>query len=230
MEDTPLASLSLTHVHYNPGDPISYLCAWLALVPQGLCVVYATLIWSNREIEILLMFAGQMACEALNWCLKRYIKEERPLEMHGKGYGMPSSHAQFVTFFSVTLTLFLLFRHQPHPTETHTPYSFFQRLVLSVLALVSAAAVAISRIYLSYHTPKQVMVGCAAGAVFALFWFSVTAYLRRSGWVEWALDTYIARLLRVRDLVIQEDLVDSGWARWEERRVNRQHLPGKKNA
>lgn len=24
------------------------------------------------------MFAGQMACEALNWCLKRYIKEERP--------------------------------------------------------------------------------------------------------------------------------------------------------
>jgi dolichyldiphosphatase len=47
-------------------------------VPQGLCVVYATLIWSNREIEIGLMFAGQMTCEALNWCLKRYIKEERP--------------------------------------------------------------------------------------------------------------------------------------------------------
>jgi len=41
-------------------------------------VVYATLLWSNREIEIGLMFAGQMACEALNWVLKRYIKEERP--------------------------------------------------------------------------------------------------------------------------------------------------------
>jgi hypothetical protein len=24
------------------------------------------------------MFAGQMACEAVNWVLKRYIKEERP--------------------------------------------------------------------------------------------------------------------------------------------------------
>jgi hypothetical protein len=94
MENPPLASLSLTHVHYvcipqahkqeqllilqNPADRISYLCAWLALVPQGLCVIYATLIWSNREIEIFLMFAGQMACEALNWVLKRYIKEERP--------------------------------------------------------------------------------------------------------------------------------------------------------
>jgi dolichyldiphosphatase len=27
------------------------------------------------------MFAGQMACEALNWVLKRYIKEERPRRM-----------------------------------------------------------------------------------------------------------------------------------------------------
>ena len=78
MDDRPLASLSLTHVHYNPSDKVSYLCAWLALVPQGLCVAYATLIWSTREAEVLLMFAGQMACEGLNWCLKRYIKEERP--------------------------------------------------------------------------------------------------------------------------------------------------------
>lgn len=183
------------------------------------------------------MFAGQMSCEALNWCLKRYIKEERPrgmppirkwtnhslpgIEMHGKGYGMPSSHAQFVTFFSVTLTFFLLFRHEPHPTETHTPLSFFQRFVLSVVALAAAGAVATSRIYLNYHTPKQVLVGCAAGAIFAVFWFGFTTYLRRSGWIEWALDTHTARLLRVRDLVIQEDLVDSGWARWEERRKRR---------
>ncbi|CAA9963913.1 PgpB Membrane-associated phospholipid phosphatase [Pyrenophora teres f. maculata] len=218
MDGPPLASLSLTHVHYNPADRVSYLCAWLALVPQGLCVVYATLIWSNREIEIFLMFAGQMACEALNWVLKRYIKEERPREMHGKGYGMPSSHAQFVSFFSVTLALFLLFRHVPHPTDTHTPFSLGGRFLLSVLALVCAGAVAVSRIYLSYHTPKQVTVGCAAGAVFALVWFGFTTYLRRAGWIEWALETWLLRLLRVRDLVVQEDLVDSGWARWEDRR------------
>lgn len=62
----------------NPADPISYLCAWLALVPQGLCIAYITLIWATREVEILLMFAGQMGCEALNFLLKRLIKEERP--------------------------------------------------------------------------------------------------------------------------------------------------------
>lgn len=41
-------------------------------------MVYATLIWSSREAEILLMFAGQMGCEALNFLLKRIIKQERP--------------------------------------------------------------------------------------------------------------------------------------------------------
>ena len=68
----------LTTPFQNPHDPISYLCAWLALVPQALCVIYVTLIWSSREIEILLMFAGQMGCEALNFLLKRLIREERP--------------------------------------------------------------------------------------------------------------------------------------------------------
>jgi dolichyldiphosphatase len=139
-------------------------------------------------------------------------------EMHGKGYGMPSSHAQFVSFFSVTLALFLLFRHVPHPTETHTPLTFVQRFALSILALASAAAVAFSRIYLNYHTPKQVIVGCVAGVSYAIVWFAFTTYLRRAGWVDWALETQVSRMLRVRDLVVQEDLVDSGWARWEERK------------
>lgn len=62
----------------NPHDPLSYLSAWLALVPQALCVMYVTLIWASREVEILFMFGGQMACEALNFILKRWIKEERP--------------------------------------------------------------------------------------------------------------------------------------------------------
>lgn len=97
-----LASLSLTHVFYvttslhrpsppfklddkqlltdyqDPSDPISYVCALLALVPQALCIIYVTLIYSSREIELILMFAGQMACELMNWILKRIIQEERP--------------------------------------------------------------------------------------------------------------------------------------------------------
>lgn len=82
MDKPGLASLSLTHVHYDPTDPISWLCAHLALVPQALVITYAALVWSTREIEIVIMFAGQMGCEALNWILKRYIREERPTRMY----------------------------------------------------------------------------------------------------------------------------------------------------
>ncbi|KAG7008088.1 hypothetical protein G7Y79_00007g022130 [Physcia stellaris] len=218
-DSSPLASFSLTHVHYNANDPVSYLCAWLALVPQALCVIYATLIWSSREAEIVLMGLGQFGCEVLNFALKRLIKEQRPPQMNGKGYGMPSSHAQFTAYFSVSLSLFLLLRHTPLPASpSHTPFSIPQRLFLSFIALVCAAVVAWSRIYLNYHNPLQVFVGVSAGVVSAVGWFGVTEFLRRKGWVQWGLDTWVARELRMRDLVVEEDLVAPGWERWERKR------------
>ncbi|KAI5865445.1 PAP2-domain-containing protein [Durotheca rogersii] len=230
----PLASLSLTHVHYDPTDPLSYLCAWLALVPQGLCVAYATLIWSTREVEIALLFAGQLACEALNFGLKRLIKEERPRRMNGKGYGMPSSHAQFVAYFAVSLALFLLVRHRPpHPgvrRRNHTPMGLPERLFWSAVVLTAAAAVAWSRVYLNYHTGRQVLVGAAAGTVSALGWFLVTALVRRSGWLVWALDLPLARWLRVRDLVVEEDLCQAGWEKWDDRVAARNAAAGGKRA
>ena len=135
---------------------------------------------------------------------------------------MPSSHAQFVSFFSVSVALFLLARHRPHPTHTHTPLPILERYAVSLLGLAFAAAVAASRVYLNYHTPKQVLVGCAFGVVIAIFWFAFTAYLRWSGWLDWALEHRLARYFRVRDLVITEDVVDAGWIRWEDRRRKRQ--------
>lgn len=87
MDPPQLTSLAITHVYYNHADIISYVCAYLALVPQALTVIYVTVIWSTREMEVLLMFAGQMGCEALNWCLKRWIKEARPSRMFTYGSG-----------------------------------------------------------------------------------------------------------------------------------------------
>ncbi|EXJ93554.1 hypothetical protein A1O1_01946 [Capronia coronata CBS 617.96] len=176
------------------------------------------------------MFAGQMACEALNFGLKRLIREERPKQMYGKGYGMPSSHSQFVAFFAVSLSLFLIFRHVPTPSMSYSPSTLPERLLLSVLAYVGAGAVAASRVYLNYHTPKQVFVGVAAGVSFAIVWFVFTSCLRRSGWLEWGLDTWLSRRLRIRDLVTTEDLQDAGWERWETRRQARRGIKAKRTS
>ncbi|PYH92976.1 PAP2-domain-containing protein [Aspergillus ellipticus CBS 707.79] len=222
MADVPLASLSLTHVHYNPNDPLSFLSAWLALVPQGLCVVYVTLIWASREAEVILMFAGQMGCEALNFVLKRIIKEERPKQMLGKGYGMPSSHAQFMAYFAIYAGLFLVFRHSPVLAHSGAAFHLLARVLLALILSLGAGAVAVSRIYLNYHTPKQVLAGCGAGAVSAFAWFFITRLLRVHGWIDWTLDLDIVRWFRVRDLLVSEDLVEAGWQQWEAKRKLKQ--------
>lgn len=258
-------------------------------------VVYVTLLWSTREAEVLLALAGQLACEAANFALKRLIKEERPQRSGGggsstvaKGYGMPSSHAQFAVFWAVALALFLLARHRPTgpaytttadrapPTTTtntsattttttttartnnppgttkaepepapaaglagvrrayrnggwpaaaaaaeayaHGPWAAAERAAASAGALCLAALVAWSRVYLGYHTVRQVLAGCAAGLVCAVGWFAATGLLRGSGLLARALDTPVARWFRLRDLVVDEDPCQAGWEKWERRR------------
>jgi len=131
---------------------------------------------------------------------------------------MPSSHAQFVAFFAVSFTLFLLIRHVPTKSTSYAPSTFQERLLLSLLACFSAGAVAASRVYLNYHTPRQVWAGVAAGTIFAVVWFVATTVLHRAGIIDWALETWISRRLRVRNLITTEDIQDAGWGRWESRR------------
>jgi dolichyldiphosphatase len=218
------------------------------------------------------MFAGQLVCEALNFALKRLIKEERPARLGvGKGYGMPSSHAQFAFFWAIAVGLFLVVRHQPKkqissrktmgpgtcaganegkpgtPTAgrttrfrgaglgpimtstakdveayAHQPWSLGERVLASLAALGLASAVAWSRIYLGYHTPKQVLAGCIAGSGCAVVWFAVTYAVRETGLLTWALDFPVVRWFRLRDLVVEEDLCQAGWEKWEEKRLVRE--------
>lgn len=126
---------------------------------------------------------------------------------------MPSSHSQFVAFFAIYLSLFILYRHTPTLPNPRV-MSWF--LALGLCA--GAGAVALSRIYLNYHTPKQVWAGIAAGVFCAFSWFFVTWFLRTSGWIDWVLDLQLVRYMRIRDLVINEDLHEAGWQRWESQR------------
>ena len=162
------------------------------------------------------MFLGQMASEALNFILKRIIKQERPKQMTGKGYGMPSSHAQFVSFWALAVVLFLLVRHKS-PTRQETdgePISRAQRVIAAIGASGIAGAVIVSRVYLGYHTVQQTIVGTGAGIFTAVLWFAFTEILRRQGWVAKLLQLEVIKVFRIRDLVIEEDLPAAGWEKW----------------
>ncbi|CAK7272024.1 hypothetical protein SEPCBS57363_004923 [Sporothrix epigloea] len=252
-------------------------------------IVYATLVWSTREAEICLAFAGQLACEAVNFALKRIIKEERPqhqyhasmlasllggifenkndgggsggavqgageagaiatgssasggqdgiqrLPIRG-GYGMPSSHAQFAGFWALTIALFLLVRYESkksattyaapekadgtaaapaNPWHKCTSMSLFQRIAASIAAFIIAFFIAWSRVYLHYHTPRQVLVGFAAGLIVGAGWFGVTELARYTGLLNWGLQLPLAQYLRFRDLMLEEDPLQAGWERWQ---------------
>lgn len=104
-------------------------------------------------------------------------------------------------------------------TYAHRPWSYAERAVASIFVLGVAAAVAWSRIYLGYHTSKQVLVGTFAGALSALAWYGITHVVRQTGLLHWALESPPARGFRLRDLVVTEDLSQAGWEKWEDRKV-----------
>lgn len=73
-----LASISLTHVYFNPLDKISYAFAYITLAPIAILVFYASVIVSRREMAGILMLTGQLLNEALNFVLKENIAQDRP--------------------------------------------------------------------------------------------------------------------------------------------------------
>jgi len=93
-----LAALDLTHVlceYRNPwsvpqfvylficltddaDSHLSFGLALLTLSPILLTASYASLVVFTRELTILIMFAGQLLCEASNYVLKHSFKRPRP--------------------------------------------------------------------------------------------------------------------------------------------------------
>ncbi|KAI5803106.1 hypothetical protein EDC01DRAFT_494164 [Geopyxis carbonaria] len=217
--EPPLASLSITHVYYTPSDPLSLASAYCAIIPQSLMIVYATLLYTTREVEVALALAGQLLCEGLNFLLKRLIREHRPPAMLGHGYGMPSSHAQFMAFLGVYVSLLIWVRGAGGPR-----LQTWRRVGYTAVALGGGAAVAGSRVYLGYHTARQVVVGCAVGAICGGVWFAATAWMRRTRLGEsgvlarvtggrrvWEFGMWLGGWAWIRDRCIGTDLVEEGW-------------------
>jgi dolichyldiphosphatase len=47
-------------------------------------------------MEVILMFAGQLACEALNFALKRLIKEERPRGEYDRNHHVDETQSEYI--------------------------------------------------------------------------------------------------------------------------------------
>jgi dolichyldiphosphatase len=117
----------------------------------------------TREFLIITMWAGQFFGELLNWLIKHTIKQDRPIrkvsthpfdisrfdtvpliESIGNGYGFPSSHSQYMAYFTSFLICHLYFRHRFSSTGSSV-IDLIWRMVVYVSLLCWAGLVAYSR-------------------------------------------------------------------------------------
>lgn len=155
--------------------------ALITLSPIFLLCSYVTIILLRRELTFINALFGQLACEGFNWALKRLIKQPRPTGHLGAGYGMPSSHSQFLGFFAAFF-LSHFYLNRPQVVKPRTLINAMRRFE-HILAMVLIASISIltcySRHHLHYHTPLQIIVGLSVGVAFGGVYYYFTEYLSR---------------------------------------------------
>ena len=117
--ETMRTAFALTYVTYDDEDPFGWLLALITLSPIFIMVMYATLIVFRRDMHTLALLAGQLLNEATSVSLKAIVDSPtskwrhhavRPPGGDKVGSGMPSSHTQFMFFFTTYCALFVFRR------------------------------------------------------------------------------------------------------------------------
>ncbi|CAG0902321.1 unnamed protein product, partial [Darwinula stevensoni] len=100
---------ALTHVDFPVGDLFGKILACTALLPHVLIIGLITLVLFRRDLHTIFYMIGVATNDLSNTILKRIFQEVRPMRRKTlySQYGMPSSHAQMIWFFTAYAFLFL---------------------------------------------------------------------------------------------------------------------------
>ncbi|KAJ7972432.1 lipid phosphate phosphatase gamma, chloroplastic [Quillaja saponaria] len=106
----PLKAVTLTHVRYQKGDQLGHFLAWVSLVPVFISLGgFVSHFIFRRELQGLFFCLGLIISQFINEFIKTSVEQARPetcaLLETCDSHGWPSSHSQYVFFFSVYFTL-----------------------------------------------------------------------------------------------------------------------------
>ncbi|XP_023640086.1 lipid phosphate phosphatase epsilon 2, chloroplastic isoform X2 [Capsella rubella] len=104
---------------------------------------------------------GSVSNSALSVALKRILNQERPVATLRSDPGMPSSHAQSISFISVFTVLSVMEWLGTNELS----------LFLSGLVLALASYFTWLRVSQKLHTTSQVVVGAIVGSVYSTLWY-----------------------------------------------------------
>ncbi|SCU78930.1 LAME_0A06458g1_1 [Lachancea meyersii CBS 8951] len=188
-----------TYILYDPSDLLSYVLVYFSLLPIGILIFYFSWFLATRELEAVIIAGGQFVNEILNNILKNIIKQPRPASFGSSfqkdtlrsAYGMPSAHSQFMGFFLAYWSLRLVLQWEGIGRA---------RKAGSILAMVvTTAMVALSRIYLGYHSRAQVSIGVALGGLLGSLYYLAVGIVRYLGLLDWILTWRIVQRMWVKD-------------------------------
>ncbi|QEU61989.1 Cax4 [Kluyveromyces lactis] len=191
-----------TYILYDPNDLFSFICCYLSLLPVGILVFYFSWFIITREIEAVILAGGHVVNDIANNIIKNIIKETRPIDFGSfqkdsvrSGYGMPSAHSQFMGFFTMYIGL-RIWCQWGGLNKSH-------KILASFGLLLASSGVVVSRVYLGYHSVKQVLVGVSIGALLGTCHFLASTIVRYIGLVDWFLSWRIVQLFLIKDSCFQ---------------------------
>ncbi|KAH3686032.1 hypothetical protein WICPIJ_003032 [Wickerhamomyces pijperi] len=194
-----------TYVLYNADDIFSLLSVFFTLLPIGILVFYLSWFLTTREVEPVIMAAGQVVNDIINNVAKNHIKQVRPYNFEGfqasglrSGYGMPSAHSQFMGFFATYLILRIWIQWKG--------LSVLRKIISTISLGALSWCVMYSRVYLYYHSVPQVLVGLGIGTTLGLVYYFTIDVLRSIGLVDYVLSWGLADWFHVKDSCYYEPL------------------------
>ncbi|KAJ0703489.1 putative phosphatidate phosphatase [Helianthus annuus] len=124
-------------------------------------VTYYGVILLRRDDLALSGIVGSVLNVLLSFTLKQILNQERPVSEVCSGPGMPSTHAQSISFAAIFFILSII------------GWLGLNGLSIMLIVLIIAIGVYFSwlRVLLCYHTTSQVVAGLVVGSIFSVLWF-----------------------------------------------------------
>jgi dolichyldiphosphatase len=214
MSSSPLVPFDFFYVLVDPADLFAPLFAFLTFSPFLIGFAQLTAVIGRRDFHSALLLAGLLMGTIISSGLKEIIKQPRPPNSFKLGYGMPSDHAQFMTFlFFYTWLMRRLYKHNENKpiyinfTELGVSSrlcsflnSMFDRVQMPLL-FIFCLSVIYSRLYFSVHTIQQLAAGTALGAINSFIFVQFLHSRHSSGllFIDYFLSSSLARALYLKD-------------------------------
>ncbi|XP_009136574.2 lipid phosphate phosphatase epsilon 1, chloroplastic [Brassica rapa] len=125
-------------------------------------ILFASIILLRHDGAALWGIIGSVSNSALSLVLKRILNQARPATTSRTDPGMPSTHAQSISFISVFAVLSVM------EWLGTSKVSMF----LCCLILASCSYFIRLRVSQRLHTSSQVVVGAIVGSVFCILWYT----------------------------------------------------------